>query len=438
MLTAHMRCVAVVPLRISIAGLHGTSLEAAANVPSSPKTEVPPPVISSPSMSFRKGTGGRCSFSGNVITVFGSTGFLGPSVVNRLARQGDQLVIPYRQDPYWIREFMVMSELGQILYFPFNLKDEASIRRSLKYSNIVINLIGTRYQTKNFSYAETHVNGARRLARIAKEMGVERFIHVSALNATKHPTPKLLKHGSEILRTKALGEEAVREEFPDATIIRPAVMYGDPDAFITCYVTRFRKNLLDQVWLYKAGEETFKMPITYGDVAMGIEKVVSDPTTVGKTYEFVGPHCYQFSELMDFMYAKALCIPRYGFHYRRTGSKFNPYFRMLVAGCELWTKIFKVPSPLIWEWIEFVECTSDVLTGAPTLADLGVRRLAEFEWAGGKEAYFKCLFRSIEQVYGAIEPPRLPLRSPPLYAPSAKKPLSGVVTESKPFSFNLS
>lgn len=74
-----------------------------------------------------------------------------------------------------IWDLQVTGELGQILFFPFYLKDEESIRRTLKYSNIVVNLIGTRYQTSNFSFADTHVDGARRLARIAREMGVERL-----------------------------------------------------------------------------------------------------------------------------------------------------------------------------------------------------------------------------------------------------------------------
>jgi NADH dehydrogenase (ubiquinone) 1 alpha subcomplex subunit 9 len=69
-----------------------------------------------------------------------------------------------------------------------------------------------------------HVDGARRIARIAREAGVGKFVHVSALNASE--TSK-----SEFLRTKWLGEQVVLEEFPDATIVRPGAIYGHEDWF---------------------------------------------------------------------------------------------------------------------------------------------------------------------------------------------------------------
>ncbi len=37
---------------------------------------------------------------------------------------------------------------------------------------------------------------------------------------------------SEWLKTKWHGENAVFEEFPDATIFRPTQMYGFPDHFV--------------------------------------------------------------------------------------------------------------------------------------------------------------------------------------------------------------
>lgn len=119
----------------------GFATEVPANVPESRPSSVNV-------AQFQRGGGGRASFSGNVITVFGASGFIGPKVVNRLAKQGDQLIIPYRCDPYWVRELKVVGELGQILFYPYQLNDEDSVRRALKYSNTVVNLLGRRIETR--------------------------------------------------------------------------------------------------------------------------------------------------------------------------------------------------------------------------------------------------------------------------------------------------
>jgi len=94
------------------------------------------------------------------------------------------MILPYRGDMYDMAPLKLCGDLGQVLFHPFHLCDADSIRKCIKYSNVVINLIGRDWETKNFTFHEVHVEGARRLARLCKEANVEHFIHVSALNAS--------------------------------------------------------------------------------------------------------------------------------------------------------------------------------------------------------------------------------------------------------------
>jgi NADH dehydrogenase (ubiquinone) 1 alpha subcomplex subunit 9 len=78
---------------------------------------------------------------------------------------------------------------------------------------------------RNFDFNDVHVSGARRLARIAQLSGVDRFIHLSHLNASADSP-------SKFYRTKFEGEQAVKEAFPTATIVRPGWMYGHEDRLL--------------------------------------------------------------------------------------------------------------------------------------------------------------------------------------------------------------
>lgn len=56
-----------------------------------------PHVIKSPSLSqLKRGTGGRSSFNGLVATVFGATGLLGGSLVNKLGKIGTQVIFSHK------------------------------------------------------------------------------------------------------------------------------------------------------------------------------------------------------------------------------------------------------------------------------------------------------------------------------------------------------
>jgi NADH dehydrogenase (ubiquinone) 1 alpha subcomplex subunit 9 len=76
-----------------------------------------------------------------------------------------------------------VGDLGQVLFCPFELKDEDSIRRAVQHSTIVINLIGRGIETSNFSFEDVNIRGPAAIARICREMGVKRLVHMSSINA---------------------------------------------------------------------------------------------------------------------------------------------------------------------------------------------------------------------------------------------------------------
>lgn len=237
---------------------------------------------------LRRGTGGRSSYNGLTVTVFGATGFLARAVVNGLAKTGTQVICPYRGEPYMTRELKLAGDLGQILFVPFSLRDTDTVRRAMLHSNVVINLIGRDNPTAHFDFESIHVEGARTIARLAREApNVKRLIHVSALNSTPTPEAHFISGGSNFLKTKYAGELAVREEFPEATIIRPAWMYGVIDKFLWYYCQFYRRSLR-RLAVPNGGYGIYKTPVSMSDVAQGIVNAITDEESIGRTYDAVG------------------------------------------------------------------------------------------------------------------------------------------------------
>lgn len=126
--------------------------------------------------------GGRSSLGGHTATVFGANGFLGRYIVNRLARAGCQVVIPYREEMAK-RHLKVTGDLGRVNFIEFDVRNTQSIEESVRHSDMVFNLIGRNYPTKNFSIWQANVESVERIAEAVAKYDVDRFIHLSSYNA---------------------------------------------------------------------------------------------------------------------------------------------------------------------------------------------------------------------------------------------------------------
>ena len=133
-----------------------------------------------------------------------------------------------------------------------------------------------------------HVESAERVAAQAFRAGIERFAHVSGIGAD----PGSL---SLYIRKRGEGELAVRAAFADALIIRPAVMFGPDDAFLTTIL-----KLLNQLPIYPmfGRGRTRLQPVYVEDVAEAIARALQPPGTDPITFECGGPRVYSYEELL--------------------------------------------------------------------------------------------------------------------------------------------
>jgi uncharacterized protein YbjT (DUF2867 family) len=154
----------------------------------------------------------------HVITVVGGSGFVGRYVVKLLANAGYRIRVIAR-NPEAALHLKTAGDVGQIALVGGNLSNPDSLFGKIDGSYAVINLVGLLYEGGKQRFSTVHAHGAEKLAQMAANCGAEHFIQVSALGVDK-------ANGSHYARTKLLGEKAVMAAFPDATILRPSVIFG--------------------------------------------------------------------------------------------------------------------------------------------------------------------------------------------------------------------
>lgn len=225
--------------------------------------------------------GGRSSLGGHTATIFGATGQLGRYIVNRLARQGCTVVIPYREEMAK-RHLKVSGDLGRVVFIEYDLRNTQSIEESVRHSDVVYNLVGRNYPTKNFSLEDVHVEGTERIVEATAKYDVDRYIHVSSYNANPDSP-------SEFYATKGRGEQVARSIFPETTIVRPAPMFGFEDNLLLklAGVFHLTSNYM---------QERYR-PVHVLDVGRALETMLYDDNTASQTYELYGPKEYSTEEI---------------------------------------------------------------------------------------------------------------------------------------------
>jgi uncharacterized protein YbjT (DUF2867 family) len=219
--------------------------------------------------------------SEQLVTVFGGGGFIGRYVCEMLMKRGARVRVAQRNP----RQAYVIQTLGQVGQFgavQADIRRPESVELAVRGATAVINLPGVFGRQAE----AVHVDGARNVAEAANKGGAAALVHVSAIGADAMAQ-------SDYGRTKAEGEAAVREAFPDATIIRPSLVFGAEDSLTNRFATMARLPFLPVI----AAKRNFR-PVYVRDLAQAIATAALEPASyAGQTYEIAGPQTMSMIEL---------------------------------------------------------------------------------------------------------------------------------------------
>lgn len=214
-----------------------------------------------------------------MILVTGGTGFVGRGVVEEVRRQGYPVrVLSRSEPPRGLAEEWVQGDVT----------DPEALLRAAAGCRAVVHLVAIRREWRERTFDAVTAEGARNAVRAAREAGVERFLHMSALGLTDRPD-------TGYMRAKAAAEAAVRESGLAWTIFRPSFIVG-PGGFVEEYGRLIRRSPLVPI---PGGGRFQVQPVARRDVATAFVRALKVSGSVGRTYDLAGPERTTFEGFID-------------------------------------------------------------------------------------------------------------------------------------------
>ncbi|WP_369815804.1 complex I NDUFA9 subunit family protein [Erythrobacter sp. QSSC1-22B] len=222
--------------------------------------------------------------NGKLVVLMGGSGFIGNYVAQALLARGARLRIASRH-PERAFNLKPLANLGQIQFARCDVTDRNSVDNVVAGADAVVNLVGA------FEGDLRQIMGksAGWMAEAAAKAGATSFVHVSAIAAQPEDETEI-----EYAAAKKLGEELVREAFPQATVLRPSILFGKDDAFLSMFAQMIRFVPVLPVF----GPEAELQLVYVDDVAEAVAVALEDPGQHGgKIFELGGPERLTMMEI---------------------------------------------------------------------------------------------------------------------------------------------
>jgi len=213
------------------------------------------------------------------VLVTGAAGFIGQHVTERLAQDHAVRGMVFSDE----QQEVVEDHCSEVVVGDVTDEDDAAA--AVDGVDAVVHLVGIIEGTTE-RFESIHVGGTTNLVQAAGDL--DRFIYISALGAETEST--------DYFRTKHEAESVVTGAGDPYTILRPSIVFGGDDSFITLLIDQTDSLPFAPV----LGDGQYRLqPIYAGDVAEIIAQALEDEETAGAVYEIGGPGVITLEQLVD-------------------------------------------------------------------------------------------------------------------------------------------
>jgi uncharacterized protein YbjT (DUF2867 family) len=204
----------------------------------------------------------------------GATGFVGRNMLKRLLAEGHSVRALVR-DPQKSKALVQ----GNVELVAGDVADGSGLDQGMQGCDAAIHLVGIIVEKGKNTFERVHHIGTRNVVEAAKRVGIKRFIQMSALGAR-------MDGAAAYQVTKWKGEEEVRRSGIPYCILRPSLIFGEGDGFVTQMMETMRAAPLFRP-VPGDGKPRFR-PIFIDDVAASFARALTAEAATNQTIEIGG------------------------------------------------------------------------------------------------------------------------------------------------------
>ena len=222
------------------------------------------------------------------IVIFGGAGFVGKHILRKISKLGYKIIVPYQKQTNEAK-LKLLGEAGQIIPFYFTSLDDKRLKNIIEKSEICINL-KTTWDNKKYSYHKSIFDFNVKLISILNNCNTaKKLIFFSGLGVGQN---------TNSLREKAIlnVENYIKKNLRNSIIIRPSVILGGGDQFLTSLIPLFKLSYF--IPLFGNGSKKFQ-PVHIEDICNFVYFAVKTSFKNNNIFELAGPNTFTYKEFYN-------------------------------------------------------------------------------------------------------------------------------------------